>query len=74
MRAILLICLIGAGTSMYEPIEASTDLERDAAALEIYLQDKKDHKEICPYIKWIQPALTTYKETLKSHLPKECKK
>ena len=77
MRTVLLVCLIGAlelGVSVYEPMEASSDLERDAKALELYLQDKKDHKEFCPQIKWNQPPLSTYKETLKSYLPKDCKK
>ena len=35
MRTVLLVCLIGAlelGVSVYEPMEASSDLERDAKA------------------------------------------
>ena len=49
------------------------DMERDALALELYLQDKQDHKDYCPHIEWEQPPLNTYKETLKSHLPEGCK-
>ena len=49
-------------------------LKRDAKALELYLQDQKDHKEFCPQIKWEQPSLSIYKEMLTSHLPKGCKK
>ena len=77
MRTALLLCFVGAlelGVSTYEPIKTSSDLERDAKALELYLQDKKDYKEYCPQIRWNQPPLSTYKETLKSHLPKDCKK
>ena len=77
MRVVLLLLSIGAlvtGASAFAPIETTSDFERDAKALELYLQDKKDHKEFCPQIKWNQPPLSTYKETLKSHLPKDCKK
>jgi hypothetical protein len=50
-----------------------SDMERDALALELYLQDKQDHKDYCPHIEWNQPPLSTYKETLRSHLPEGCK-
>ena len=50
-----------------------SDMERDALALELYLQDKQDHKDYCPHIEWNQPPLSTYKETLRSHLPQGCK-
>jgi len=49
------------------------DLKRDMKALEIFLQDKADHKEYCPKVKWEQPDISVYKEELKSQLPKECK-
>ena len=77
MRYVLLIFFISAlatGASAFAPIETVSDLERDAKALELYLQDQKDHKEFCPQIKWKQPSLSIYKQTLKSHLPKDCKK
>ena len=51
-----------------------TEIEISALALEIYIQDKKDHDKYCPTKKWSQPALDIYKETLRSHLPKGCKK
>ena len=50
-----------------------SDMERDALALELYLQDKQDHTDYCPHISWEQPPLSTYKETLISHLPEGCK-
>ena len=48
------------------------EMERDARALELYLQDKVNHKEHCPDLEWEQPDLDVYKETLTSHLPEEC--
>ena len=50
------------------------DLKRDMQALEIFLQDKADHKEYCPKLAWEQPDISVYKKELKSQLPKECKK
>jgi mono/diheme cytochrome c family protein len=50
-----------------------SDVARDARALELYLQDKQDHKQYCPNIAWEQPSLETYKQQLKSHLPEGCK-
>tara|TARA_Y100001963_G_scaffold130592_1_gene187039 strand:+ start:674 stop:919 length:246 start_codon:yes stop_codon:yes gene_type:complete len=50
------------------------EIEISAKALEIYIQDKKDHDKYCPLKTWKQPPLETYKETLKSQLPEGCKK
>ena len=50
------------------------DLKRDMYALELFLQDKKDHKEYCPKTKWDQPDIKVYKKELKSQLPVGCKK
>ena len=50
-----------------------TELEVSAKALELYLQDKKDHDKYCPFRTWEQPALDVYKKTLQSQLPKGCK-
>tara|TARA_R110002110_G_scaffold4191_2_gene21745 strand:- start:1143 stop:1358 length:216 start_codon:yes stop_codon:yes gene_type:complete len=50
------------------------DLKRDMIALELFLQDKKDHKEFCPKISWEQPTIDVYKKELKTQLPKGCKK
>ena len=50
-----------------------SEMERDARALELYLQDQKDHETYCPQVEWNQPSLNTYKETLTSHLPDGCK-
>jgi len=50
------------------------DLKRDMIALELFLKDKEDKKEYCPNLKWEQPDISVYKETLKSQLPEDCKK
>ena len=54
--------------------DPADDLKRDMKALELFLQDKEDHKEYCPNLKWKQPDIKIYKEKLKSQLPSECKK
>lgn len=51
-----------------------SDIDRDTKALEIYLQDRKDHKEHCPDIEWKQPKIKVYKDALASQLPEKCKK
>jgi hypothetical protein len=48
-------------------------METDAKAIELYLQDKVDHKEHCPEKVWKQPDIEVYKKTLKSQLPDGCK-
>ena len=52
----------------------SDDLKRDMRALELFLQDKKDHEKYCPNIDWTQPDISVYKKKLESQLPKRCKK
>ena len=69
IATLLMVSLIPMG----DPKEDIGDIERDTKALELYLQDKKDHKEYCPEIDWDQPPLATYKEELKSYLPEGCK-
>ena len=54
--------------------DSSDDLQRDAKALELFLQDREDHKEHCPQLKWDQPKIEVYKKELKSQLPAGCKK
>ena len=54
--------------------DPADDLKRDMKALELFLQDKDDHKEHCPKLKWEQPDIEVYKEKLASQLPEECKK
>ena len=54
--------------------ETTDDMKRDMKALELFLQDQKDHKEQCPKLCWEQPKLSIYKEKLTSQLPKECKR
>ncbi len=60
-------------TSVALTAQDLSELERDAKALEIYLQDKKDHEEHCPALKWEQPSLDIYKKELTSQLPDGCK-
>ncbi|HBQ60728.1 MAG TPA: hypothetical protein DD671_14205 [Balneolaceae bacterium] len=50
-----------------------SDMETDARALELFLQDRKDHSEYCPETPWEQPDIEVYKETLESQLPEGCK-
>ena len=50
------------------------ELKNDMLALELFLQDKKDHKNHCPKIKWKQPTIEVYKKKPKSYLPENCKK
>ena len=42
--------------------------------LELFLKDQEDKEEFCPNLKWEQPDISVYKETLESQLPEECKK
>ena len=65
-----------------QPVNDDTGGEDDTAppsedcqekALEFFLRDKEDFKKHCPYLRWDQPSLETYKEEPKSHLPAECK-
>jgi hypothetical protein len=73
MKKLLLgISLLGFSGSA--AAKGSDDLKRNMKALELYLQDKEDHKKHCPDLKWNQPKLKVYKSKLKSQLPKKCKK
>ena len=54
--------------------DESSAIVRDMKALELFLQDKDDHKTFCPKIKWEQPKIAVYKKKLVSQLPKDCKK
>jgi hypothetical protein len=65
----LLMMTLGAATA-----DPADDLKRDMTALELFLQDQKDHKENCPELKWDQPDIDIYKKELKSQLPEGCKK
>ena len=53
--------------------KASKDLKNDIAGLEMFLQDKSDHRMFCPRLQWTQPPLKEYKKDPKSRLPKKCK-
>jgi hypothetical protein len=77
MRTMTFVTCVLTGTlfgATYTFAQQANDLERDAKALELFLQDKEDHKEHCPRLKWNQPKLEVYKKELKSQLPKGCKK
>jgi len=49
------------------------ELKRNMIALELFLKDQEYKDEHCPDLKWKQPSIDVYKETLKSQLPKDCK-
>ena len=70
MKSLLLALFLASGEAAAQD---SDDLKRDMIALELYLQDQKDHKEYCPTVQWEQPVISVYKETLKSQLPEGCK-
>lgn len=69
MNTIVVLMLFTAVSS-----DPSDDLAKQCKALEMFLQDQEDHKEICPQIKWEQPPIEIYKEKLESQLPEKCKK
>ena len=50
------------------------NLKRDMRALELFLQDQEDYRTYCPKKRWSQPDIEVYKKSLRSHLPKGCKK
>lgn len=51
---------------------APSDLYSKIRALEIYLQDQKDHEKYCPELEWEQPDINIYREKLETQLPSEC--
>ena len=76
MKVILLGLMLVAGAMVVDAEQLKSDLsemERDALAIELYLQDKEDHESYCPHINWSQPPLSTYKDELTSQLPEGCK-
>ena len=76
MKVILLGLMLVAGAMVVDAEQLKSDLsemERDAMALELFLQDQKDHETYCPQIEWSQPPLSTYKDELVSQLPADCK-
>lgn len=76
MKTIFFAFVLIASSLVIDIEELKSDLsemERDAIALELYLQDKQDYKDYCSHIEWVQPPLSTYKNTLSSHLPEGCK-
>jgi|TARA_R110002012_G_scaffold192740_1_gene360345 hypothetical protein len=66
MKAALLIASMLTG--------GDDNLKRDMRALELFLQDQEDHRTYCPKKRWSQPDIEVYKKSLRSHLPKGCKK
>tara|TARA_Y100000310_G_C20164778_1_gene570869 strand:+ start:24 stop:296 length:273 start_codon:yes stop_codon:yes gene_type:complete len=42
------------------------------SGLELFLQDKLDHKNKCPDVEWEQPPFKEYKKNPKSYLPDAC--
>ena len=77
MKAVTFVTCVLTGTlfgATYTFAQQANDLERSAKSLDLFLQDKEDHKEYCPRLKWEQPKLEVYKKELKSQLPTGCKK
>jgi hypothetical protein len=68
----LIILTLAISSTVIFVADNISDLERNAKALEIYLQDKKDYKDNCPNIDWKQPSLDIYKKNLESQLPEGC--
>jgi len=71
--AIALFGIISAVSFTVVHAQDLSDVDRDTRALELFLQDKQDYKDHCSHIRWEQPKIKVYKETLKSHLPEGCK-
>jgi len=69
----LLTIFIGLGLTAMATADELSDIEKDARALELYLQDRKDYEEYCPTAQWNQPPLDIYKSLLTSQLPLGCK-
>ncbi len=69
--ALVVSCLMFAASVTAQDI---SDIERDAKALELFLQDQEDYKKYCPLLKWDQPDTDIYTEKLESQSPESCKK
>ena len=57
--------------SLASPLETGELLDK-IKALEIFLEDQKNHDIYCPEIGWEQPDINVYREKLESQLPDEC--
>ena len=68
-----LVVLFSLGVTASKTYSDLPEIERDARALELYLQDRADYEKYCSFRIWEQPALSIYKQTLISHLPEGCK-
>ena len=68
--AIIAVC--GLTTATSRTATDISELEKAAIALELYLKDRQDYEEHCPFRTWEQPSLEIYKKTLTSHLPEGC--
>ena len=67
-----LVVLFSLGVTASKTYSDLPEIERDARALELYLQDRADYEKYCPFRVWEQPPLSVYKESLKSQLPEGC--
>jgi hypothetical protein len=54
-------------------LEDTSEMECDAMAIQLYLEDMLDHEKYCREVEWEQPDIEVYKETLVSHLPEGCR-
>ena len=73
LNPLLLTFILGLGWAINVVPADLSEIERDALALELFLQDKQDHDKFCPHLTWEQPPIEVYKETLESQLPSGCK-
>tara|TARA_B100000214_G_C23897084_1_gene594671 strand:- start:507 stop:749 length:243 start_codon:yes stop_codon:yes gene_type:complete len=67
-----LVVLCSLGITAAKVTSDLPEIERDARALELYLQDREDYEKYCPFRTWEQPPISVYKQTLISHLPEGC--
>ena len=72
MKVILLGLMLIAGAMVVDTEQLKSDLsemERDALAIELYLQDKEDHESYCPHINWSLLILQKVElwDTMKKH-------
>jgi hypothetical protein len=52
--------------------ECFKNMNQSLLALELFIQDKKDHANFCSKISWDQPPLEVYKKDSHSYLPLAC--
>ena len=69
----ILIACFGILSAVHFAIVTKND-KNELYAIDLYIEDKKYHEENCHHLYWDQPSVEVYKKTLRSHIPKDCKK